>query len=347
MKSDPYKILGVPQSATQEEIKKAYRKLAIQHHPDKNGDNPDAADKFKEISSAHEIIGDKQRRAEYDARGSFNFGGHPGGMDINDIFGDVFGGFGDIFGRKTTHGAQPRDRKGRNINVDLQVSFETAAFGCNREVEVPKVAPCSTCSGTGAKPGSQIESCRKCGGSGHLMTQQGFMSITTTCPECLGSGRVVGNPCGDCRGSGQTEVRESFMLEVPPGVNTGTKIRVVGRGESGVGAGPPGDMIVRIIVRESDKFRREGYNVHSTITIPFTKASLGGKETVETLHGKEDIKIPPGLQPGTALRISNSGIPMLNHMGVGDHYVHVKVQIPSKMTQEQKDLLRKFEELCV
>ena len=175
-----------------------------------------------------------------------------------------------------------------------------------------------------------------------MMTRQGFMSITTTCPQCRGSGRSITDPCSDCSGSGQEQVVDSFMLEIPPGVNTGTKLCVSGKGDPGMGTAPHGDMIVRIIVRDSDKFRREGYDVHSTITIPFTTACLGGESSVETLHGLETIKIPSGVQPNSVLRIPSSGIPMLNHMGVGDHYVHVKVRIPKTLTEEKRRLIEKF-----
>lgn len=343
--SDPYKVLGVSSDAPQDEIKKAYRKLAVKYHPDKNKDSAEASEKFKEISGAYEILGCEEKRAEYDARGSFSFGGGSRataeGFNF-DMFSDVFGGFGDLFGRRTTQGAQPQNKKGRNINVDLHVSFETAAFGCKRTVEVPRPSDCLTCNGSGADPGTRQENCSNCGGSGHIMTRQGHMSITTSCPHCHGIGRLITDPCRDCNGSGQTQNVDSFMLEIPPGVDTGTKLCVSGKGDPGMGSAPHGDMIVRITVLDSDKFRREGYDVHSNIAIPFTTACLGGESSVETLHGTETIKIPPGVQPNSVLRIPSSGIPMLNHIGAGDHYVHVKVRIPKTLTEEKRSLLEKF-----
>lgn len=346
--SNPYATLGVSPDASQEEIKKAYRKLAVKYHPDKNKDNVEATDKFKEISAAYEILGDTTKRAEYDARGSFDFGfgSPPPGFDF-DIFGDVFGGFGEMFGRKTSQGARPRNQKGRNINIDLQISFETAVFGGQRTIEVPKKSHCRPCAGSGAKPGSDQETCKDCGGSGHLMIRQGFMSVTTTCPKCRGFGKIASDPCIDCHGSGKVDSVDSFGLDIPPGVDTGVKLRIVGRGEEGLGNAPPGDMIIRIVVNESNKFRRDGYDVHSNVTISLTKACLGGEEMVETLHGNETLKIPSGIQPGTVLRIASTGIPMLNHMGVGDHYVHVKVQIPKSLTEEQRELLENLEKLQV
>jgi molecular chaperone DnaJ len=341
-RSDPYKILGVSQAASAEDIKKAYRNLAVKYHPDRNKDDSAAEEKFKEVASAYDILGNENRRAEYDAGpdlNSFNFSDSSGfGFDFEDIFGD-------LFGARPQHRRQ--SQKGRNINIDLQVDFESAVFGCDQRIKVPRRAECSGCQGTGKGSKSSTQQCPTCAGAGHIKTQQGFMSIATTCNQCSGTGTVIKNPCSECHGLGRVDVTQEFVLKIPAGIDSGHKLCVAGMGEPGIRGGNPGDMIIRIIVQESSKFRRDGCDVHSNIFVSFTDAILGRKVSVDTLYGSEDILIPTGTQPGAALRIRSSGIPRLNHTSMGDHYIHVKIKIPQKISAEQRLLLEKFDALTV
>ena len=344
---DPYKVLGISKDASADDIKKAYRKLAMKYHPDRNKDNPGAEEKFKEVSSAYGVLSDPQRRAQYDSGpnlGGFGFGSDFGfqseefGFDFADIFGDLFG---------ATHrrGGRRKSQKGRNINFDLHLGFEDAAYGCDQKIEIPRKASCAQCSGTGASAGSTIHSCNVCSGAGRIKTQQGFMTVVTECNSCGGTGKTVKDPCTGCAGTGRVNVSEEIVIKIPAGVDTGHKLKIDRMGEPGIRGGPPGDMIIRIVVKDSNKFRREGCDVHSNIFVTFTDAVLGKQIPVETLHGTEKIVIPPGTQPGAVFRIRSSGIPRLNHTSIGDHYVHVKIKTPKNITKEQRALLEKFDEL--
>jgi molecular chaperone DnaJ len=300
------------------------------------------------VSAAYEILGDKNRRAEYDVGpdlSSFGFGSGPDpgfgpeefGFDFADVFGDLFGNR-----RPKT---RPRTQKGRNINVDLQIDFESSVFGCDQKVEIPRRADCPTCNATGIGDESTIHHCAPCAGSGHIKTRQGFMSIATTCTSCGGSGKTIRNPCVECNGIGHINVSQAFTLKVPAGIDTGHKLRVDGMGEPGIRGGRPGDMIIRILVKESKEFRRDGCDVHSNIFVSFIDAILGRQISVNTLYGAENIRVPAGTQPGAVLRIRSSGVPRLNHTAMGDHYVHVKIRVPKDITPEQKELLEKFDVL--
>jgi molecular chaperone DnaJ len=340
MKTDLYEILGVSRSTSPEDIKKAYRKLAVKYHPDKNKDNPEAENKFKEVAAAYEILGDKNRRAEYDAApdlSSFGFGTEEFGFDFADVFSDLFG-----HGQRRTH---RRSQKGRNINVDLQIDFESSVFGCDQKVEIPRRADCPTCNATGVGDESTIHHCAPCAGTGHIKTRQGFMSIATTCTSCGGSGKIIRNPCVECNGMGNVNMTQSFTLKIPAGIDTGHKLRVDAMGEPGVRGGQSGDMIIRIIVKESKEFRRDGCDVHSNVFVSFIDAILGRQISVNTLYGTENIRVPAGTQPGAVLRIRSSGVPRLNHTAMGDHHVHVKIKVPKDITPEQKELLEKFDAL--
>ena len=347
VKRDYYEILGVARGATDQEIKSAYRKLALQYHPDRNPNNPDAEEKFKECSEAYAILADGEKRAAYDRFGHAGLGGGAGGFDpssfqdLSDIFGDFFG-FSDLFGGGRG-GRRSRAQRGTDLREDINLEFEEAVFGTEQTVTVRRHETCEDCHGSGAAPGRAPVTCRSCNGQGQVRYQQGFFSIARTCPTCQGTGQVITDPCSKCKGEGRVLRQKSIEAKVPAGVEDGTRIRFAGLGEGGVHGGPPGDLYIVLHVKEHPFFEREGNDLHCVVPISFTQAALGADITVPTLEGEHVLKVPEGTQSGTTLRIRGKGVPVLNSRSKGDLYVEVRVQTPAKLSKRQKELLQELE----
>ncbi len=342
-KVDYYETLEVARDASDEEIKKAYRRLAMKHHPDRNPDNPDAEEKFKAAAEAYDVLRDKERRARYDRFGhtdGFNPGGFGSADDVFSHFSDIFG---DLFGFST--GGAHRPMAGADLRYNLNISFAQAASGDEITLKLPKRKLCPDCDGSGAAPGSQPETCRHCGGSGNVRRSQGFFQISTPCPICRGEGQIITNPCARCKGQGIiTETRE-LAVRIPAGVDNGTRLRVRGEGEMGSNGGPPGDLYVVISVEHDKVFRRDGQNIIYTQEISVVQAILGHKLEVPSLHDSVSLEIPKGTQCGTVLRIRGEGMPFLGHENRrGDLLIEVKVAIPTRISEKQEELLREFEQ---
>jgi molecular chaperone DnaJ len=349
-KRDYYEILGVGKDAGDQEIKSAYRKLALRYHPDRNPDDPAAEDKFKECSEAYSILSDGQKRAAYDRFGHAGVQGAAGGPgfnpeafgDFSDILGDLFG-FGDLFGG----GGRRRSRaqRGEDVRYDLEISFEEAVFGLPAEIQVPRMEPCDHCRGNGAEPGSGPTTCPTCHGRGEILYQQSFLSIRRTCSTCGGSGQIIRNPCSECRGHGYKQVQRKLKVNIPAGVDDGTRLRLSQEGQPGVNGGPPGDLYVFIKVREHAFFERREQDLHCTIPLNVAQAALGCEIEVPTLEGSQKLKIPEGSQNGAQFRLRNKGVPVLNGSGRGDIYVHLDVKVPARLTREQRKLLEQLREV--
>jgi molecular chaperone DnaJ len=344
-KRDYYEILGITRTATEVEIKKAYRKLAVQHHPDKNPDDHTAEDKFKEAAEAYSVLSDSQKRAAYDRFGHAGVSGagagagfDPGFSNIEDIF-DMFG-FGDMFGGRTSRRSSVQ--RGSDLRYDIEISLEDAAEGKDEKLKIPRLERCEECDGSGAEKGTQPEACITCGGSGQTRYQQGFFSVMRTCPNCQGKGRIVRAPCKSCRGQGRNEKERNLEIKIPAGVETGSRLRVAGEGEAGVGGGPSGDLYVVIHVKEHDNFERQGSNLYSAVPVTFAQAALGAEIKVKTLDAEEDLKIPAGTQTGTIFRLKNHGMPNLSGRGKGDLFVAVTLVTPKTLTKEQRKLLEQL-----
>ena len=339
-KRDYYEVLGVQRTATVDDIKKAYRKLAIKFHPDKNPGDSDAEEKFKEAAEAYGVLSDDEKRARYDRYGHQGVGSF-GGFDPNqfadfgDILGDLFG-FGDFFGASRRRSTRPA--RGNDLRYDLTLSFEEAVFGKEVTLEIPRTVTCTTCSGSGAKPGTQPVTCSGCGGRGQIRYSQGFFAVARTCPQCGGAGKVIKDPCATCNGAGRMREERSISVKVPAGVDEGSRLRVAGEGEAGHNGGPSGDLYVFIAVREHAKFTRRDYDIHSEESVSVTKATLGGDVSVDTLDGKETLRVPAGTQPSQVFRLRGKGVQFLDGSGRGDHYVHVNVRVPSALSDEQRAL---------
>ncbi|WP_018130362.1 molecular chaperone DnaJ [Effusibacillus pohliae] len=353
-KRDYYEVLGVSKNATEEEIKKAYRKLARKYHPDINKE-PDAEAKFKEINEAYEVLSDKEKRARYDQFGHADpgagFGGGGTGFGGAGDF-DGFGGFGDIFDMFFGGGRPRGPRKGADLQYNLQIEFEEAAKGVEKEIEIPRTEECPTCHGSGAKPGTHPETCSVCRGTGTqeqvINTPLGRMVNRRTCQVCGGDGQIIKNPCTQCRGSGTIRVRKRINVKIPAGVDTGNRIRISGAGEPGDKGAPPGDLYVVIYVREHKFFERDGDDIFCRVPISFVQAALGDEIEVETLDGKVKLRIPEGTQTGTSFRLRGKGMPRLNSSYRGDQHVRVIVVTPTNLTERQRELLRQLgEELGV
>lgn len=350
-KRDYYEVLGVSKSASKDEIKKAYRKLSKQYHPDINKE-PDAADKFKEIAEAYDVLSDDQKKAHYDQFGHTDpnqgFGGF-GGQDFGgfggfeDIFSSFFGGGG---GRRRDPNAP---RQGADLQYTMTLSFEEAAFGKETEIEIPREETCDTCHGSGAKPGTKVDTCSNCGGSGQINVEQntafGRIVNRRTCNVCRGTGKQIPHKCSTCGGEGKVKKRKKIQVKVPAGIDDGQQLRVSGQGEPGVNGGPAGDLYVVFHVRDHEFFERDGDDIYCEMPITFAQAALGDEIEVPTLHGKVKLKIPAGTQTGTRFRLKGKGISNVRGYGQGDQHVVVLVVTPKKLTEKQKQLLREFSEI--
>jgi molecular chaperone DnaJ len=345
MAKDYYELLGVHKNATEADLKRAYRKLAHEHHPDKNLGNKAAEEKFKEINEAYEVLSDPQKRAYFDqygvAPGAQGAGAGPGfgGAGMGDIFGDIFE---DFFGGGRGRG---RATAGDDLRYNLKISFEDAAFGVTTKVRIPRWERCPDCDGTGAKSKDGIVTCPVCRGAGQIRTQQGFFSISRTCSRCNGEGRTITDPCNTCKGRTRVERERTLSVKIPAGVETGNTIRLTGEGELGTLGGPPGDLYVFLTVEEHQLFKREGQDIICEVPISFTQAALGTDIEVPTLSGNSKLKIAAGTQPGHVIRIKGKGFPHLRGSGSGDQLCRIVVEVPSKVTSKQKELLQEFDRL--
>src|ERR1043165_3026070 len=344
-KRDYYEVLGIERTASLDEIKKAYRKLAVKYHPDKNPGDPTAEGKFKEAAEAYGVLSDDEKRATYDRYGHAGTSGMGGSdpnqfADFGDILGDLFG-FGDFFGTRRA-GRSNRPARGNDVRYDLTIDFEDAVFGKEITLNVPRVIQCATCSGNGAKPGTQPATCSGCGGRGQVRYSQGFFAVQRTCPQCGGAGKVIKEPCVTCGGAGRVREEKTIAVKIPAGVDDGSRLRVAGEGEAGYNGGPAGDLYVFIRVCEHEKFQRRDYDIHCEQAISITQAALGAEVLTDTLDGEEPVRIPPGTQPGHILPLTGKGVQYLQSSGRGDHYVHVAVRIPTSLTDEQRELLERY-----
>ena len=353
-KRDYYEVLGVGRDATDEDIKKAYRKLAVKFHPDKNPGDKAAEEKFKELGEAYEALSDPQRRAAYNQYGHAAFdprarAGRTGGggfHDPFDIFREVFGGGGSIFDEFFGSRSDPtQPQRGNDLRYDLEISFEDAARGCEREISVTKPERCDSCQGSGVEAGSKTRTCPACHGRGQVITSRGIFSIAQTCPQCQGAGRVVDKPCRACHGEGRRDHTSSIKLRIPAGVDTGARLRSAGNGEAGLRGGPPGDLYVVLHVREHEIFQRDGDDLLCEVPVSFVQAALGAEIEVPTLDGKATIKIPAGTQPGSQFRLKGHGVKNVQGYGKGDLHVRIDVEVPTHLTAAQKTKLQEFSEL--
>jgi len=347
-KRDYYEVLGVSKGASLEDVKKAYRKKAVQFHPDKNPGNKEAEDKFKEATEAYSVLSDAENRAKYDRFGHAAFsqggGGFQGGdfSGFEDVFGDIFSTFfGGGMGGDPRRG---RGRAGNDLRYDLDLTFEEAAFGCEKEVSLGRRAKCETCSGSGAAKGTSRERCRQCEGAGQVRVQQGFFTMASTCPVCSGAGEIVKNPCTDCSGSGLRLKESKLKVKVPAGVDHGQRLKMRGEGEAGAAGGPNGDLYVQISIDEHPVFQRQDNEVVCEVPITFSAAALGTEIEVPSLDGKLKLKIPPGTPSGKVFRIKSKGIPVLgsNPQRRGDQHVRVYVHVPKSVSDDERELLEKL-----
>jgi molecular chaperone DnaJ len=348
-KRDYYEILGVKRNASEAEIKKAYRQLALRYHPDRNPDDAEAERRFKEGAEAYEVLSDPSRRTQYDQFGhregspfgnGFGSQGFEFRSNVDDLFGEIFG---DIFGQRRPRGPHPG--RGADLRYNLTLEFTEAVFGATRVVEIPARRTCDACGGSGARPGTEPVPCTRCEGHGRVRLQQGFFSVERECAGCGGSGRVAQDPCPRCRGRGTAQVTRSLSLQIPPGVETGTRLRVSGEGEAGTHGGPAGDLYVVLTVTEHPLFTRQGQDLVCEVPVTMAQAALGTEIEVPTLEDKATVRLPPGTQHGTVLTLRGKGVPRGKGGRRGDQKIVVQVEIPRKLTPRQSELLREFEEL--
>ena len=353
-KVDFYEVLSVSRDASDQELKTAYRKLAMQYHPDRNPDDPSAEEKFKECSEAYQVLSDPEKRAAYDRYGHAAFsGGGPGAgnpftgnaQDLGDIFGDLFGemfNMGGGGGRKAS-----RVQRGRDLRYDMTLEFEEAVFGKEKEITIRRMETCTDCKGTGAAKGKAPVTCTQCGGRGQQRFQQGFFSVARTCSVCGGTGTLIVDPCQTCRGETRVQTEHKILVKVPAGVEQDTRIRYQGEGEAGKFAGPAGDLYVVLTVKEHKFFERDGDDLHCVMPISFPQAALGTELEIQTLEGPATIKVPEGTQSGKEFKLRGKGVPHLNSHGKGDLIVEIRVQTPGKLNKQQKELLRQLSETIV
>lgn len=351
-KRDYYEVLGVPKTATEDEIKSAFRKLAKKYHPDVSKE-PDAAEKFKEAQEAYAVLSDESKRKQYDQFGHAAFDGGAGGaggfdfggMDMGDIFGDIFG---DFFGGGRSRSQSNGPMKGQNIRTSVRITFEEACFGVDKEIDVTLKEECATCHGTGAKPGTSPETCKKCGGKGQVVfTQQSLFGVVRnvqSCPDCHGTGKIIKERCSDCGGSGYISKRKKISVSIPAGIDNGQCVRIRDKGEPGVNGGQRGDLLVEVAVSRHPIFQRQDRDIFSTAPITFAQAALGGDVRIKTVDGEVIYTVKPGTQTNTRVRLRNKGVPSLRNKQIrGDHYVTLVVEVPTKMNSEQKELLEAFD----
>jgi molecular chaperone DnaJ len=350
-KRDFYEILGVNRDASDDDIKKSYRKLAMKYHPDRNPDSKEAEDKFKEAKEAYEILSEPEKRRAYDAYGHAGvnpqMGGGPGGFSGEGGFSDAFGDiFGEIFGGgRGGRGGGAQVYRGSDLRYNLEITLEQAARGTETKIRIPSLDECDTCHGTGAKPGTSAKTCHTCGGAGQVRMQQGFFSIQQTCPTCHGTGKYIPDPCTKCHGTGRVKSHKTLSVKIPAGVDDGDRIRLTGEGEAGVNGGPPGDLYVVVNLKEHGVFQREGADLHCEMPISFTVAALGGEINIPTLDGEAKIKIPAETQSGQVFRLRGKGIKPVRQTSAGDLMCHVVVETPVRLTDRQKEILRELEEI--
>ncbi len=345
-KRDYYEVLGVSRDAGPDEIKKAFRKLAQQHHPDKNAGNESAEERFKEIGEAYEVLGNPEKRQAYDrfgvagpGRGFEGFGGFDPGF--GSIFDDIFEGFFGGRGGRSSRGAH----RGADLRYNLEIRFEEAALGVEKQIVVPRLETCPACQGSGAKAGSQPIVCKACRGTGQVRFSQGFLTVSQTCGQCRGEGRVIEHPCQTCRGLGQAKAERTLTVKIPAGVETGTRLKLSGEGEAGVRGGPSGDLYVVLMVQEHPIFTRQGDDLYCEIPIKFTQAALGTQIEIPAISGRTTLKIPPGAQTGTEIRIKGRGLPNVRGYGRGDLVARIFVEVPTHLTAKQRDLLEQYARL--
>ena len=346
-KRDYYEILSVSRNATDNELKAAYRKLALKYHPDRNPNDQTAEEKFKEAAEAYEVLRDPQKRSLYDQYGhagleNTGFHGFGGFEDIFSSFGDIFE---DFFGFTSRRRSRSRAMPGADLRYDLSLDFMEAVFGSETEIEIDKRQTCSDCEGSGCEPGTEPESCRHCGGTGQVSRSQGFFTVRTTCPTCRGNGQMIPHPCPTCRGTGQVMASKKVAVKIPAGVDHGSRLRLTGEGEPGVFGGPPGDLYVFIHVQPHEFFQRQETHIICEIPISFVQAALGDKISVPTLNGKKTLEIPKGTQPGDIFYFRGEGIPALRGRGRGDQIIQVAIKTPTHLTKKQEALLRDFAKL--
>jgi molecular chaperone DnaJ len=352
-KKDYYEVLEVGRNATEQELKSAYKRLAIRYHPDKNQGDADAEEMFKEVAEAYSVLSNAEQRARYDrfghagvsssaAGGGANWGAQGFG-GIEDILGDLFG-FG--VGRGGAGGGRRSSaQRGADLRYDLEITLEEAAEGMTAQLRIPRLETCETCTGTGAKSGTQPETCATCSGAGQVRYQQGFFSVARTCGACRGTGRIVKNPCETCKGAGRVERERQMEVKVPAGVETGSRLRITGEGEGGASGGGAGDLYVVIHVKEHEQFERQGSNLYAAVPVTFAQAALGSEIMVKTLAGEQPLKIPAGTQTGTVFRLKGHGMPVLGGRGHGDLFVSVALRTPTTLTREQRRLLEELSKI--
>ncbi len=347
-KKDYYELLGVGRSASDEDLKKAYRQQALKYHPDKNPGNKQAEEKFKEVSEAYQVLTDSEKRAQYDRFGHAAFdGGSPfgAGFDFTSGFEDIFGDiFGDFFGASTGR-RRTRAQRGEDLRYNLDISFEEAAFGTEKKIKIPRYSSCATCQGIGSKPGTTPRTCSTCHGRGQVSFQQGFFSVSRTCSQCRGQGTIIGDPCPSCTGAGKVRKFHTLGVKIPAGVDTGSLLKLRGEGESGSLGGPPGDLYVAINVQAHPIFVRDGLEIICEVPISFHQAALGADIEVPTLHGKVKLKLPHGTQSGKVFRLKGKGLKEVHGYHQGDQHVRVSVETPTHLTVKQKELLKEFASL--
>ena len=356
-KRDYYEILGVERGVGDDELKRAYRKLAVKFHPDKNPGDHEAEEKFKELGEAYEVLSDSSKRAAYDRYGHAAFqngmGAGGGGFhDPFDLFREVFngGGGGGIFDHFFGGGGGSTDPSGRqrgsDLRYDMQISLEEAAKGCEKEIEIRKLDPCESCTGSGAQKGSKAVTCPTCRGRGQVVVSRGFFQVAQTCPACHGTGRIIEKPCHSCQGEGRVEKTSRVKIKIPAGIESESRLRSTGGGEAGLRGGPAGDLYVVVHIKEHEVFTRNGIDLACEVPIPFTTAALGGEIRVPTLEGAVSLKIPAGTQSGSTFRIRGLGMPALQGIAKGDILTYVQVEVPTRLDAEQREALQKFAELC-
>ena len=356
-KRDYYEVLGVSKNATADDLKKAYRKLAVKYHPDKNPNDKEAEEKFKEVSEAYDVLSDEEKRAAYDRYGHAAFAGGMGGPgggggmhDPFDLFREVFGGGGGVFetffgGGGGAHRRRGGPQRGADLRYALEITLEEAAHGAEREIEYERLVSGKPCSGSGSASGGGKKACRTCGGAGQVISSRGFFQVQQTCGDCGGTGETISDPCKSCRGVGRVKDRTRVRLRIPAGIEEGSRLRSQGNGDMGTSGGPAGDLYVVIHLKAHEVFQRDGADLHCEVPMSFTTAALGGDLTVPTIEGKATVKIPAGTQSGTTFRLRGKGLKHLGESHHGDLYVHVQIAVPAKLNAEQKAKLQEFAQL--